>query len=194
MTCGASRLPQRAPAVDRELERLGLPESGKELLEMLGFLTAPGGPMQQVATTGRLSSRDKDALDRMHRQAEVIANFLRARISFFVTGSPQGQTSFDTELTLAGANLDVSRALVPVVEKLLARRVPTADEFDLLAERAMKIYAALEAFWARLLMSRPVLPVVSRREWRYHHHVMNGMRNGFRSETASASGHPAVTA
>lgn len=129
---------------DRRLARLGLPESAGELLAMLGFLTAANGPLQQLAETGRLGARNHDALVRMRPRIAIIGDFVRARIAAFADGPQQGAGAFDVELALAGANLDTSRALAVVVEKVLAGETPTDHEFDLLADKTLGIYAALE--------------------------------------------------
>jgi hypothetical protein len=136
-----------APAEDseRRLARLGLPESANELLAMLTFLTAADGPLQQLAESGRLDARNDEVLVRMRPRIDVIGDFLRARIAALVDGQPQGAGTFAAEIALAGANLDTSRALATVVERVLTREAPTDEEFDLLADEALGIYAALEA-------------------------------------------------
>ena len=139
-----------APAEDpeRRLARLGLPESANELLAMLGFLTAADGPLQQLAESGGLDARNDEVLVRMRPRIDVIGDFLRARIAALVDGQPQGSGTFAVEIALAGANLDTSRALAAVVERVLTRDAPTDEEFDLLADEALGIYAALEALQA----------------------------------------------
>lgn len=134
-----------AQDAERRLARLGLPESAHELLTMLGFLTAADGPIRQLAETGRLDARNDEALVRMRPRIDVIADFLRARIAALADGQPQRAGAFAVEIALAGANLDTSRALAVVVERVLTRDAPTDEEFDLLAAEALGIYAALEA-------------------------------------------------
>jgi len=128
-----------------ELIRLGLPQAADELLAMVTYLTAADGPLEVVASTGRLGDLHPRVLARMQERADVIANFLRARISFFITARLEDD-SFGAELELAGANLVASRALVLVIERLVAGVLPSETEFDQLGDAALKIYSAVEAF------------------------------------------------
>ena len=81
----------------------------------------------------------------MRERVDVIANFLRARISFFITARREDPDSFGAELELAGANLVASRALALVIDRLIAGRLPSEAEFDQLGDAASGIYSAADA-------------------------------------------------
>ena len=81
----------------------------------------------------------------MRERVEVIADFLRARISFFITSRRQDTESFGAELELAGANLVASRALAHVIDRLASGGLPSEAEFDQLGDAALRIYSAVEA-------------------------------------------------
>jgi len=130
---------------ERELIRLGLPQAAHELLAMVTYLTAGDGPLEAVAAMGRLGDVHPRVLARMRERVEVIANFLRARISFFITERRRDPDSFGAELELAGANLVASNALALVVDRLISGALPSETEFDRLGDAALGIYAALEA-------------------------------------------------
>ena len=144
---GPDELPPLAEVSDSELAliRLGLPQAADELLAMVTYLTAGDGPLQAVASTGRLGDVHPRVLVRMRERVEVIADFLRARISFFITWRRQDTESFGAELELAGANLVASRALARVIDRLASGGLPSEAEFDQLGDAALKIYSAVEA-------------------------------------------------
>ena len=130
---------------ERELIRLGLPQAAHELLAMVTYLTAGDGPLEAVAATGRLGDLHPRVLARMRERVDVIANFLRARISFFVTARREDVDAFDAELELAGANLVASRSLAVVIDRLISGALPDEAEFDRLGDAALGIYSAVEA-------------------------------------------------
>lgn len=144
---GPEGLPPPAESDEGELGliRLGLPQAADELLAMVTYLTAGDGPLDAVASTGRLGDVHPRVLVRMRERVDVIANFLRARISFFVTARREGDDVYGAELELAGANLVASRALVLVVDRLVSGALPSEAEFDRLGDAALGIYSAMEA-------------------------------------------------
>jgi hypothetical protein len=81
----------------------------------------------------------------MGERIAVIEHFLRGRIAHLVSGTERGEGLFDAEVELAEADLDASRALATVVDRLVAGDVPTEGEFDLMGDTTLRIYAALEA-------------------------------------------------
>ena len=97
------------------------------------------------AATGRLGDLHPRVLARMRERVDVIANFLRARISFFVTARREDVDAFDAELELAGANLVASRSLAVVIDRLISGALPDEAEFDRLGDAALGIYSAVEA-------------------------------------------------
>ena len=141
---GTRRSPEPSQDAERPLVRLGLPEAAHELLAMVGFLTAPDGPLREVAATGRPSDLHRRVLVKALERADVIANFLRGRISFFMTWRHQDPGSYSVELELAGSTLAASRALALVIDRLLGGALPAEAEFDQLGDAALRIYAALE--------------------------------------------------
>jgi hypothetical protein len=145
----AERHPSEAPQPGRRpeqlLARLELPDAATELLAMVRFLTAPDGPVQQLAETGLSSPWHERVLVKAQERVEAIDHFLRGRVAFFVAGRTQGYGSFDNELALAGATLDTCRAVAMVVERLLAEDLPTERQLDLMGDSVLKIYPALEA-------------------------------------------------
>jgi hypothetical protein len=112
---------------------------------MVTYLTAGDGPLEAVAATGRLGDVHARVLARMRERVDVIAHFLRARISFFVTARKEDGDAFDAELELAGADLVAGKALAVVIDRLMTGGLPTEAEFDRLGDAALGIYAAVEA-------------------------------------------------
>lgn len=144
---GPEGLPPLAEVGASELEliRLGLPQAADELLAMVTYLTAADGPLEALASTSRVGDLHSRVLVRMRERVDVIANFLRARVSFFVTARREDPDSFGAELGLAGANLVASGALALVIDRLVSDALPSEREFDRLGDAALGIYAALEA-------------------------------------------------
>ena len=127
------------------LSRLELPHAATELLAIVRYVTAIDGPLQSAPDAGRLSPwHERVLLKAMERLAAIDA-YLRGRVSFFAAGKDRGYGSFDRELALAGAALDNCRADTAVVEGLLAGRLPTVCEFELMGDTALRIYPALDA-------------------------------------------------
>jgi hypothetical protein len=129
--------------------RLELPHAATELLAIVRYVTAIDGPLQSAPDAGRLSPWHEGVLLKAIERLAVIDAYLRGRVSFFAAGKDRGYGSFDRELALAGTALDNCRADTSVVEALLAGRLPTVWEFDLMGDTALKIYPALDAIDSR---------------------------------------------
>ena len=142
------------PDLEREARparaRLEVPEAATELLAIVRYITARDGPLQSTPdNAGHLSPWHERVLLKAMERLEVIDAYLRGRVAFFVAGKDHGYGPFDGELELAGAALDNCRADTAVVEALIAGRLPTTWEFELMADTALRIYPALEAIESR---------------------------------------------
>ena len=142
------------PDLEREAgparARLEVPEAATELLAIVRYITARDGPLQSTPdNAGHLSPWHERALLKAMERLEVIDAYLRGRVAFFVAGKDHGYGPFDEELELAGAALDNCRAATSVVEALIAGRLPTTWEFELMADTALRIYPALDAIEVR---------------------------------------------
>jgi hypothetical protein len=137
------------PGEEREAEpspsRLELPDAATELLAIVRYITADDGPLQTTPDPGDLSPWHERALLKALERLEVIDHYLRGRVAFFVAGKDHGYGSFDEELDLAGAALDVCRAAARVVDVLLAGRLPTEPELEAMSGTTEKVYPALKA-------------------------------------------------
>jgi hypothetical protein len=125
--------------------RLDLPDAAIELLAIVRYITAIDGPLQSAPDTGRLSPWHERVLLKAIERLDVIDSYLRGRVAFFAAGKDHGYGSFDCDLALAGAALDNCRADTSVVGALLARRLPTAWEFERMGDTALRIYPTLQA-------------------------------------------------
>ena len=116
------------------------------MLSIVAYLTSRDGPLQAEPGAARLVSlRHEPLLRKAAERIEVIDSYMRARVSFLVAGRDRGYHAPEVELDLAGATLDAGRAAAPVVESLLAGRLPTRHEFDAMSGTALRIHPALDA-------------------------------------------------
>ena len=149
-----SAAPQQYPSelsrADRDatiaLRRLDLTRGATELLAIVAYVNDDDGPLRTPPdSTGHLSPWHQRLLLKACERLDVIDTFLRSRVAFFVAGKNRGYYAPERELELAGAALDTCRATASVVDILLAGRVPSEREFDLMSATALKVYPALEA-------------------------------------------------
>ena len=125
--------------------RLELPDAARELLSIVGFVTADDGPLCVTPASGTLSPWHQEALQKALERLEVVDHYLRGRVAFFVAGKDHGYGPFGGELELAGAALDTCRAVAKVVDALLEGRPPTDPDLDTMRETAVRLQPALEA-------------------------------------------------
>ena len=142
---GAPAEPESRPSAERLLARLELPDAANELLSIATFLTAPDGPVRQLAATRISSPWHERVLRKAQERIAVLDHFLRGRVAFFVAGRGQGYVFFDDELEVAGAALDMCRAVTAVVERLLEGELPSAQQVRRLGDSATMVGEALEA-------------------------------------------------
>jgi hypothetical protein len=117
----------------------------EELLVILAYLVARDGPLQAAAEASPPSPWQGPLLNKAAERLEVLDAFMRARVSFLVAGKDHGYYTPQTELELAGATLDAGRAATTVVQALLASRLPSLREFDIMGETALRLHPAMEA-------------------------------------------------
>ena len=151
MNTGSQDPARGAPAEPRHEDeagprplRLELPVAARELLSIVGLITADG-PLHARPDAGMLSQWHVQALERALERLEVIDHYLRGRVAFFVAGKDHGYGPFEGELELAKCALDTCRAVARVVDALLAERQPTDRELDRVRERAVRLQPVLEA-------------------------------------------------
>jgi hypothetical protein len=125
--------------------RLELSDAARELLGLVRYITAADGPLQPAPDPGELSPWHERELLAALERLEVIDHFLRGRVAFFVAGKDHGYGPFEGELELAGAALDTCRAAARVVDALLARRLPTDREREVMDATAARLSPALQA-------------------------------------------------
>lgn len=125
--------------------RLELPDAARELLGIVSYITADDGPLQPAPEPGELSPWHEGDLLAALERLEVIDHFLRGRVAFFVAGKDHGYGPFEGELEVAGAALDTCRATARVVDALLARRLPTDREREVMDATAERLVPALQA-------------------------------------------------
>jgi hypothetical protein len=121
----------------------------EELLSIVAYLAAPDGPLQAApGVTVPLSPWHKPLLGKASERLEVIDAYMRARVSFLIGGRDRGYHTPEAELELAGATLDAGRTTAPVVDALLASRLPSQHEFDAMSAAVLRLHPALEAMHA----------------------------------------------
>lgn len=138
---------QRRPEIDagQRPPRIELSDAAHELVSIVGFVTADDGPLHATSEPRTLSSWQQQALHAALERLEVIDHYLRGRVAFFVAGKDHGYGPFGGEAELADAALDACRALVRVVDALLAERPPTEAEVDTMCESSVRLHPALDA-------------------------------------------------
>lgn len=136
--------PRASRGAERLLARLELPDAANELLSIATFLTAPDGPIQQLAEAGVSSPWHERVLRKAAERVVVLDHFLRGRVAFFVAGRGQGYGVFDEELEVAGAALDTCRAVTAVLEDLLDGDLPSVQQIRRVGDAAARACAALE--------------------------------------------------
>ena len=112
---------------------------------MVGFLNADAGPLCATPGSDTCSPWQEQALLKALERLEVIDHYLRGRVAFFVAGKDHGYGHFEGELELAEEALPTCRAVVRVVDALLAGRRPTDAEVDKMSASSVGLRTALEA-------------------------------------------------
>lgn len=127
-----------------------------ELLSIVAYLTSRDGPLQAVpGAAPAVSHQHEPLLRKAAERLEVIDAYMRARVSFLVTGKERGYYAPQAELDLAGATLDAGRAVTRVVEALLAAHLPSTHEFDAMGVAALRLNPALDALRESETAHRP---------------------------------------
>ena len=121
---------------------LDLRDVSIEILEIVGYLIAPDGPL---AGASGLSSWHGRLLQKAMERLELIDGYLRGRVAFLVAGKGHGYDFFDTDLRIAAAALDSCRATTLVVETVLAGTLPSEQAVGAMGDAAIRIYTVLEA-------------------------------------------------
>jgi hypothetical protein len=117
-----------------------------EVLAIVAYITADDGPLQALPDpAGAVTPWHRRLLLKAMERLDVIDAFMRARVAFLVAGSERGYHVPEHELELAGVALDTCRAASSVVDDLLAGRLPTEHEFDVMSRTALAINPALDA-------------------------------------------------
>ena len=102
-----------------------------EVLSIVAYITASDGPLQSTPDPeAKLSPWHERLLRKAAERLGVIDEFMRGRVAFLVAGRDRGYYAPELEVGLAGATLDACRAAAPVVEALLAGRLPTIQEYE----------------------------------------------------------------
>jgi hypothetical protein len=135
--------PQDGRAVVRGLDSA---RCAAELLAIVAYITADDGPLQASPdSTTAVTPWHRRLLLKAMERLDIIDAFMRARVAFLVAGRDRGYYAPEQELGLAGAALDTCRATTPVVDALLAGRLPTTQEFDVMSRTALTLNPALDA-------------------------------------------------
>ena len=117
-----------------------------ELLAIVAYITSSDGPLQDSPAPGTGDSPwHRRLLLKASERLGVIDAYMRGRVAFLVTGKDHGYYAPESELELAGAVLDTCRATTPVVDALIAGRLPSRDEFETMSEAALAVNPALDA-------------------------------------------------
>jgi hypothetical protein len=117
-----------------------------EVLSIVAYITASDGPLQTApGPQERLSPWHERLLRKAAERLGVIDDFMRGRVAFLVTGRDRGYYVPEPEVELAGATLDACRTATPVVEALLAGRLPTIHEYEAMGRTALALHPALDA-------------------------------------------------
>ena len=153
MDTGSTGQMQRDPGQSRPPARAPYPPDAEhcaaELLSIVAYLTARDGPLQGPPGPETAASPWHERLLRKAAERlDVIDAFMRARVAFLAAGKDRGYYAPDTELELAGATLDATRAATTVVAALLEARLPSRHDFDAMSAAALRVIPALDGLGA----------------------------------------------
>ena len=135
-----------APRDDAVTRRLDASDCAVEVLAIVAYVTSADGPLQDSTAPGEeVSPWHRRLLLKASERLDVVDSYMRGQVAFLVAGRDHGYYAPESELELAGAVLDTCRAAAPVVDALVAGRLPTRSEFETMSEAALAVNPALDA-------------------------------------------------
>jgi len=134
------------PREDAVARRLDSSDCAVEVLAIVAYVTSADGPLQDSTAPGReVSLWHRRLLLKASERLDVVDSYMRGQVAFLVAGKDHGYYAPENELELAGAVLDTCRATAPVVDALVAGRLPTRHEFETMSQAALAVNPALDA-------------------------------------------------
>ena len=135
-----------APRDAAVTRRLDASDCAVEVLAIVAYVTSADGPLQDSTAPGQeVSPWHRRLLLKASERLDVVDSYMRGQVAFLVAGRDHGYYAPESELGLAGAVLDTCRATTPVVDALVAGRLPTRCEFETMSDAALAVNPALDA-------------------------------------------------